>query len=424
MRSLSFLLTLFLVLVASSSAQVVSPAEIKDPVLREMERESMNDLMAVGRQIFAIKTDYPFYLSRKLDLDEAQQKSADQRGIRFDHFNGKTVLAITGNYYASYLSDLSPERRARETFLNVGFLILRAAVPPFQNNPDVQGYALEISHHVRGKVMDVAMERPENLFVYLPRSAALKLLAAKDGTGQQAALLEGQFLLNGEPVTIWLNGEGPPPTPVQSQASSEKLAAEVGSGSNDGTQADAASLPVEKSKTVTAPPAMPSRDTSTAALGALEAVNSQVLSNMAKELGGQAHLIPYAPPAFVAFRQGIYLQLSMTADLPESAAGSRYKLAAMAFDEHIAHLVRPVLVYFKGEQQFDGIDFSTSVHLPAKSESAAKSESVEFFFPFSALRCYEKYDCTGQQLIDAGTVLINGERVGLDLEIAEGGMAR
>jgi hypothetical protein len=29
----------------------------------------------------------------------------------------------------------------------------------------------------------------------------------------------------------------------------------------------------------------------------------------------------------------------------------------------------------------------------------------------------------GQQLIDAGTVLINGERVSLDLQIAEGGSA-
>jgi hypothetical protein len=46
---------------------------------------------------------------------------------------------------------------------------------------------------------------------------------------------------------------------------------------------------------------------------------------------------------------------------------------------------------------------------------------VEFFFPLSSLRCYEKYDCTGQQLLDAGTVLINGERVALDLQIAEGG---
>ena len=49
---------------------------------------------------------------------------------------------------------------------------------------------------------------------------------------------------------------------------------------------------------------------------------------------------------------------------------------------------------------------------------------MKFFFPFSALRCYERYDCTGQQLIDAGTVLINGERVSLDLQIAEGGASR
>jgi hypothetical protein len=31
------------------------------------------------------------------------------------------------------------------------------------------------------------------------------------------------------------------------------------------------------------------------------------------------------------------------------------------------------------------------------------------------------YDCTGLQFIDAGTALINGERVSLDLQIAEGG---
>jgi hypothetical protein len=47
-------------------------------------------------------------------------------------------------------------------------------------------------------------------------------------------------------------------------------------------------------------------------------------------------------------------------------------------------------------------------------------KAVEFFFPLSALRCYESYECGGQQLIDAGTVLINGERASLDLWIAEG----
>ena len=91
----------------------------------------------------------------------------------------------------------------------------------------------------------------------------------------------------------------------------------------------------------------------------------------------------------------------------------------MAFDDHVAHLIRPTLAYFKEESKFDGISFSTTVHLAGRSPVAGKTEAVEFFFPFTALRCYEKYDCTGQQLIDAGVVLINGERVALDLQIAE-----
>ena len=56
--------------------------------------------------------------------------------------------------------------------------------------------------------------------------------------------------------------------------------------------------------------------------------------------------------------------------------------------------------------------------------ASGTSEAVEFYFPLTSLRCYEKYDCTGQQLLDAGTVLINGERVALDLQIAEGGSSR
>jgi hypothetical protein len=83
-----------------------------------------------------------------------------------------------------------------------------------------------------------------------------------------------------------------------------------------------------------------------------------------------------------------------------------------------------VLGYFKPDPKdapkFDGIGFSSTVHLAGKNQPSSGSEAVEFFFPLDALRCYESYDCTGQQLIDAGTVLINGERVSLDLQIAEG----
>jgi hypothetical protein len=423
---------LALVLLACSClAQVVTPAEIKDPELRALQQQYMDDLKRVGEDILANEFEYPFYLSRRLDLDEAQQKASDQRSIRFDHYGGRTVLAITGNYYAAYSADkISHEQRARNTFLNVVMPLLKAAVPRFQANRAVQGYAVEVSHHILGKVMGVSMERPENLMVFLPQNAAIKLLAAKDETAQQAALLEGKAFLNAQPVTIWLSGEGP--QLAVGGPSTEAIDDKESSGSHPGAEVaseggrPSSPAPVEVPKT-TKPEdaALPPRDTSPQALASLQSSKQELVDRMVKELEPQVHFVAYAPPRFVAFRQGIYLELSMNTSLPESASSSRYKLAALAFDEHIARLVRPTLAYFKGDQGFDGFGFSTTVHFSGKvTPGTANAEAIEFFFPFPALRCYERYDCTGQQLIDSGTVLINGERVALDLQIAEGGLSR
>jgi hypothetical protein len=168
----------------------------------------------------------------------------------------------------------------------------------------------------------------------------------------------------------------------------------------------------------------PARDTSPQALASLQSVVKPILDGMVKELDPQAHFVSYASPSFIAFRNGIYLELSINTTLAEPATSSRYRLAALAFDDHIAHLIRPVLGYFKDDSQFDGLGFSSTLHLNGKPGTDAGLQAVEFFFPFAALRCYERYDCTGQQLIDAGTVLINGERVSLDLQTAEGGVGR
>src|SRR6202049_1937340 len=168
-------LALILIVVATSaaSAQVLTPGEVKDPDLRSLQQQYMNDLKLVGEDILALPLEYRFYLSRTLDLDESQQQHADQRSIRFDRYNGQTVLAVTGNYYAAYAEKIGADQRARSTFLNVVMPILKSEVPRFQASQQVQGYALEISHHVREKVMGVMVERPENLMVFLPQSGAL-----------------------------------------------------------------------------------------------------------------------------------------------------------------------------------------------------------------------------------------------------------
>lgn len=432
-RSTLRLLVSTLLIVETCAPQVLAPVEIKDPEMRSLQFKYMNELQEIGAEINNLSFPYPFYLSRKLDLDEQHQKAAEQRSIRFEQYNGRTVLAVTGNYYAAYSAEqLNRDQRARDTFLAVVEPILRVAVPKFQTNASVEGYALEISHHILGRVMGVPMERPENLMVFLPQNAALKLLAAKDESREQAAVLEGQFFINAEPVTIWLNGQGPEagrkapvPEATEERDPTSHVAAQFvegtdGRGSGPNT---VLSFPKPGKPVNDVPHPQPPRDTSREALALLQSANKATLETMVRELDPQAHFVSYAAPNFVAFRQGIYLELSLNTTLNEAAAGSRYRLAAMAFDEHIAHLIRSTLGYFKPDPKqdptFDGIAFSTTIHLTGKNQPAP-AEAVEFFFPLAALRCYESYDCTGQQLIDGGTVLINGERVSLDLEIAEG----
>jgi len=407
----------FVFLVASSSfCQVVSPVEIDDPELSALQQQYLDDLSVAAREIAATRFDYPFYLSRKLDVDNSQPARGAQRSVRFDKYEGKTVIAITGNYYASYSAEkVPPEQRARNTFLNVVLRVLHATVPHFQSNPHVQGYELEVSHHVLGRAMGASMEHRENLMVFLPQAAAIALLSHKDQDARQAALQKGQIFLNAVPVSVWLNGTGP-----QSAANAPAPGALI-----DGRpRTPQASKIVPNGKDAPQPPDTsppPLRDNSAEALSSLQTSNQPLLNQIVKEMDPQAHFVAYLSPKFVAFRQGVYLELSMNTDLSTSAAGSRYKLAALAFDEHIAHLIRPLLGYFRDDQKFDGIGFSTTVQLVAMpAPPTSEAVVVEFFFPLTSLRCYGKYECTGQQLLDAGMVLINGERAKLDLQIAEG----
>ena len=421
------LLPLWLILTLSAAAQVIPPPEIKDPQLRALQEHNMDALKQLGADILALPTDYPFYLSRKLDLDESRQKWADQRSIQFDHYKGRVVLEITGNYYAAYSGEkLNPDQRARETFLRIVEPILKAAVTRFQNNASVQAYAFEISHHVLGKVGGIGMERPENLVVVIPQPAAIQLTTATDESVRQSALLQAEIFLNAKPETIWLAGEGPQLAQqsahdnLSGPAEESSTTVEVVRGKDD---TDKLPSPVHVPLLTPAKPPdppRPARDTSPQALSTLQSGFKPILDSMVKELDPQAHFVAYAQPNFIAFRGGAYLELSINTALPEPPTASRYRLAALAFDDDVAHLLRPVLGYLKDDSQFDGIGFSTNLHLSGRLAAGQSSQAVEFFFPFSALRCYERYDCTGQQLIDAGTVFINGERVSLDLQIAEG----
>lgn len=410
---------LILALANFVAGQALTPAEIKSPELRALQEKYFQQLQAVGAEIQGHIFPYPFYFSRVLDLERAQQERADQRSLRFDNYGGMTVIELTGNYFGAYSTELvSKSHRALRTFQDVMLPILQLAVPAFKDNPDVEGFAMEISHHIRGKTMGLNVERPENLVLALPKDAAVRLVTAKNETDRQAALLDGHFYFNGEPFVLYLSDQAAQDAAKQlDRTDAETRPKDSASGKvSSGSSSSSGSA-----RTARSAPAAPPRDTSPEALAKIQAADQKMIDLVTKELDAQAHFVTYAPPAMIAFRKNAYLEFSVATPLPASVNGSRYKMAALAFDDHISHLVRPLTAYFKGDLDFDGIAFSTTIHQGDKLADAQGSEAVEFFLPFDALRCYENYDCTGQQLIDQGAILINGERISLDLQMAEAG---
>jgi hypothetical protein len=372
---------------AICAGQVLSPPEILDPEIRELQQRHFTELKSMAVAISSHQFPYHFYFSRKLDVTEEQERLTDQRSIQFARFQNQIVLQITGNYFAAYSADLmKKEDRVRRTFEDVMLPILSVAAPAFGQEKSIQKFALEISHHVRKKTIGVTGERAENVVLAIPREAALRLVSEASPAAREAALQEASLYLDGESLALWGR---PEPTPVAVVAPKPEPAP---------------------------PPPAAAVDTSPVALRNLQASWQDTLDRIVRDLNAPARFVGYAPPVFIPFHKNVYLQFSLTTPLPASAGSSRYRLAALAFDDHIATLIRPLLAFFKEDPNFGGIDFSTSIRQEGAESGAV---AVEYIFGMPSLRCYEQYDCTGQQLINSGFVLINGERVSLDLQKAE-----
>jgi hypothetical protein len=415
------------------SAQVLPLGKVSDPASRFLQQQNIAQLQQLATDASALHFAYPFYFSQALDVDEARQKQLPKGSIHFDNFNGQIVLAITGNYYASYSGAvMNSNQRARKTYEDVVLPLLKIAVNRIDRNVPIDGYAFEIAHHVRKPVLQVNTEGPENLTIMFPRGVAERLVRGSDVESRQAALLESEVYLNGEPLTLWLSDDDAPANVKDRYLARHQKASDARNALAQNTPAQNPAEPAEPGTLVSSRLLPESEllnkirerrnapaDLSPLQMEKLQTAYEANIQKLTQDLKTQAHFVDYAPPAFIAFHNGAYLQLSMKTELEQAAGASQYRIAALAFDTHISHILRATSKYFPDSPKFAGIDFSTTAIQPGTSTN----ESVEFVVPFAALTCYEKYDCTGQELINRSIVLINGERVTLDLEKAEAGLA-
>lgn len=372
-------------------AQVVPPPQIKDPQLRALQSKHVAALTAAAAEIAAHSYPSRFYLTRHLDLKNSELKSADPRSIEFAILEKQTVLMVKGNYAAAYPTIMPAKDRVSRTFLDVVVPILNAIVPRVKDETEMNAVVIELSDHVR-KVNVVTMDRFENLSFVVPRATAGTIIAISDADRQLAALSGARVYVDDRMVSF----DGQTKAPATAAVSSSRPSPE------------------------NAPVAAPARPAARERASASTPVQRQTawqpsLDRMVQELGPQAHFDPLAKPALFDFRGVSYLRIPVITTLGAADAGSQYRLAALAFDRHVSHLIRSVLPYVKGASGFEGIAF----HATVNAGPSSNPDIVEFLFPLAELQRYENYDVTGQQLINVGFVLINGERAGLDLQSAE-----
>ena len=220
-----------------------------------------------------------------------------------------------------------------------------------------------MSHHVRQKVMGVSSEHAGKRHGHHSGSRRQKLVDAKTDDQKQAAILEAQVFPERAALFAVVAGRRSPGgvegkytrLPAEKKQSVRSVAA-----TTTGHPA-APNSPSRANLMKTSP--TPMRILTPEALAKLQHQNEDAIDRMTKGLDKEAHFVAYAAPSFIGFRQGAYLQLSI---LPGWTLPPELRVTSWRrWPSTITFLIwcGPCSTYFPPEQDFDGIDFSSMIHV-------------------------------------------------------------
>lgn len=430
-----------------ASAQV-SPAEIKNPRLKEAETAYFSQIMALYRSVAGIRTPFPFGLSRYVGLDPKKEEGTDSRGIEFVSFNNRVLLKISGNYNAAYNPDiLTQNERAVHVLSEVISPIVGLVAAHFPQGMECDGVGFEISYHIRVH-RNFDYEGKEILVVVFDRADAFAFAAAINDASRQEILNRSDIYVNGEEFGLALNQQNP--IDLEALGKGPSARAERSSTVEGHAATQRAEPPLNpavlkagieaRTKPVNTPPgvaraAEEDQSTSTAVAVLTEASDhpSRLTTEDADRLQSQFqaqldtlatfgnvnwHFVDYAPPSFGIYQNEVVLQLTLRNTLQFSPdSSSIYKRAAESFDLFLARELKEILNKIPSEAAFNGYDFTVLNQLQPNSQSS--SEAIEYISPRSAIGQFVNAEITGQQLIDQSVVLVNGVRIALNLQLVE-----
>ena len=420
----------------------VSPSEILNPDLKALEESYLQQLKTLNQSIARTKFPFPFYLSRFVGLDPAQQAEADSRGLEFVRFQDRVILKVTGNYNAAYdTARLTQNERANSTFRTVVLPVLEQVTAALPHDLACDGIGFEISHHAHTRDRSYDYEGKEILVLVLDRDDAWALARASNDPDRQEVVNRSKVYVSGTEFGLSLTERDP--LNVQALPRSVPAKPDATSTARSSTAAGRSSLlrtnlslpsasavvppPVDTApasarptsplpRASDSPPAIPA-PTQAEADRLNERYQSQ-LATLGKEGAAKYHFVEYAPPAFMVFHDQLALQMTLRNSIQFGPArGSIYKRAAQSFDLFLAPQLKDLSDKVSPDLEFQLFDFSVLNKLSPGAKGT--SEAIEFICPRTALKRFVNAEITNQQFLDQSVILVNGVRIALNLQLVE-----
>jgi hypothetical protein len=407
----NLLVVSLLILAATSMLGQVSPVEILDSQLRADEGKYLSQLESLHQSIAATKFPLQFSLARYLNAKTVQRAAMDFNGIEFVNFQHRTILKISGIYRAAYNgAALSENERARRTLQDVITPILRLITQQIPRDVGCDGIGFEILYDTRHANEPYDYEGKEVLVVVFNRDDAFAYANVAANLERQAILDRSEIFVNAEEFGLSLESRDP----VNVESLTRSRLREPGEASPHSV-----ARPVS-ARTEQSIAGAPANARNFSSMSGADPWQRRVLSQFdaaTKAEGAKIDLADSASPSFETSDGEVVLHFTVRNTLPlDKNTSSIYKRAAQSFDLFLAPELKDLLAKIPAGATTESLDFSVLNNLGAEQ---TPSEKIDYICPLKATRSLVGNKITTQDLINQCIILVNGVRIGLNLQLVE-----
>ena len=392
----------------------VSPTEVQNPRAKADEQKYLPQLVALQKSIGSANFPFTFRLARYLDARPGQRAALDSNGLEFVFFQQKVVLKVSAFYRVAFNSmQVTQNGRASQTMQQALLPVLRMITQQMPQTYDYDAIGFEVLYDARDTSGSYDYEGHEVLTAVFGRDDAFALAKAATNEERQEILNRSDVFVNGKEFGLALGQSEP--------MNVEALDRPVAQPSLERASFTPAKV-VRPSVAAVSPDTDDVQTVRTIESSSVDMDASGLQQKLQSEVnairdGNELTTSPQVTnlPSLETEGDQRTLRFAMQNTLSfERGQSSIYKRAAQSFDLFLAPELKDISEKIPADVAVDAIHFSVLNHLGAE-----KNETIEYICPVDSMRAFVANKITTQELINKSVVLVNGVRIGVDLQLVE-----